>query len=52
MGWFPIRILEEFRFIPIIELSVQMAYPMRMLEKDKVIENKSEIIHTRLGCWT
>ena len=34
MGWFPIRILDNFRFSPIYELSVQMAYPMRILEED------------------
>ena len=34
MGWFPIRILYEFRFSPIFELLVQMAYPMRILEED------------------
>ena len=39
-----------FRFSPIYELSVQMAYPMRILEEDKAIEVRSEIICTRLGC--
>ena len=50
MGWFPIRILDDFIFSPIYELSVQMAYPTRSLERDKAIEVKSEIIRTRLGC--
>ena len=34
MGWFPIRILDNFRFSPIFESSVQMDYPMRILEED------------------
>ena len=34
VGWFPIRILDNFRFSPIFELSVQMAYPMRILQED------------------
>ena len=32
------------------ELSVQMAYPTRMLEEDKSTEVRSDIIRTRLGC--
>ena len=31
---FPIRILDEFRFSPIFELSVQMDYPTRILEEN------------------
>ena len=34
MGWFQIQVSYEFRFSPIFELSVQMAYPMRILEED------------------
>ena len=43
-------ILDTFIFSPIYGLSVQMAYPMRSIEKDKAIEVRSEIIRTRLGC--
>ena len=50
MGLSPNRILEEFRFIPNFELSVQMAYSMIIIEEDKAIEVRSEIIRTRLGC--
>ena len=50
MGWFPIQILDNFRFSPIYELSVQMAYPMRIIEENKAIEVRSEIIRTRLVC--
>ena len=28
-----------------------MAYPMRIIEEDKAIEVRSEIIRTRLGCF-
>ena len=52
MCWFPNRILDKFRFSPNFELSVQMAYPMRILEEDKAIEVRSEIIRTRLGFLT
>ena len=34
MGWFPIQILDNFRFSPIYELSVQIAYQMRIIEED------------------
>ena len=34
MGWFPIRILDNFRFSPIYELSVKIGYPMRIIEED------------------
>ena len=34
MGWFPIQILDKFRFCLIFELSAQMAYPMRIIEED------------------
>ena len=34
IGWFSIRILDNFRFSPIFELSVQTAYPMRILEEN------------------
>ena len=50
MGSFPIRVLDEFRFGPICELSVQMAYPIIILEEDKAIEVRSEIIRMRLDC--
>ena len=30
--------------------TVQIVYPMRILEEDKAIEVRSEIIRTRLGC--
>ena len=50
MGSFQIRVLDEFRFNPIFELSVQMAYPMIILEEDKDIEVRSEIIRASLGC--
>ena len=52
VGWFPIRIFDKFTFSPIYELSVQMAYPMLILEEDKAIEVSGEIIRTKLGCWT
>ena len=42
--------MDEFRFSPIFELSVQMAYPIRIIEEDKAIEVISEITRTRLGC--
>ena len=50
MGWFPNRILNKFRFSPNFQLTVQMAYPMRILKEDKAIKVRSEIIRTRLGC--
>ena len=34
MGWLPIQILDSFRFSPIYELSVQMAYPTRIIKED------------------
>ena len=49
-GLIPKLDLVKFRFNPNFELSVQMAYPMRILEGDKVIEVRSKIIRTRLGC--
>ena len=37
-------ILDNFSLSPFSEYSVQMAYPMRSLEKDKAVEVRSEII--------
>ena len=50
MGWFPIQILDKFRFSPNFNISVQIAYPMIFLEEDKAIEVISDIICTRLVC--
>ena len=38
MGWFPIQISDTFKSSPIYELSVQIDYPMRSLEKIRLLQ--------------
>ena len=45
-----IGFMEKFRLTLNCELSIQMAYPIRILEDDKAIEVRIETIRTRLGC--
>ena len=49
MGWSPIRILDNFKFSPIFELSVQMAYPMKTLEEDICFVQNGLIPNSGLG---